>query len=146
MVSSLFRHGTIASGPGYRLQSAGAALALGKCVSSRGNAFAKRRQQENDMKTWIAMSAAAALLAGVTIASAQNTSTPGAGAAGQDERGADMEGSSKTPGTPKVKDAPPSVTTGAAAPRVAPKAPAMNEKSSIHQSAGDRDSRGTPKQ
>jgi hypothetical protein len=98
------------------------------------------------MKTWIAMGAAAALLTGVTIASAQNASTPGAGSAGQDQRGADMEGSAKTPGTPKVKDAPPSTTTGAAPAARAPKAPGMEDKSSIHQSTGDRDSRGGPKE
>ena len=96
------------------------------------------------MKTLIAMSAAAALLAGVTVASAQSASTPGAGSAGQDQRGADMEGSAKTPGTPKVKDAPPSATTGAAM-RQGPKVPAETDKATVHQSGGDRDSRGTPK-
>jgi hypothetical protein len=101
-----------------------------------------RKDQEDTMKTWIAMGAAAALLAGVTVASAQNAGTPGAGSAGQDQRGGDME---KTPGTPKVKDAPPSATTGAAAPAAPAKAPSMDDKSSIHQSGGDRDSRGTPK-
>jgi hypothetical protein len=95
------------------------------------------------MKTLIAMSAAAALLAGVTIASAQTSSTPGAGSAGQDQRGGDME---KTPGTPKVKDAPPSTATSGAATRQGPKVPYETDKSAVHQSGGDRDSRGTPKQ
>jgi hypothetical protein len=94
--------------------------------------------------TWIAMGAAVALLTGVTIASAQTSSTPGAGSAGQDQRGGDME---KTPGTPKTLDAPPSATTGAAGPvTTAPMPVSPSDKSSIHQSAGDRDSRGTPKQ
>jgi hypothetical protein len=62
-----------------------------------------------------------------------------------------MEGGKKTPGTPQVKDAPPSTsgsaTSGAAARVKTPNAagPAMKNDSSIHQSAGDRDSRGTPK-
>jgi hypothetical protein len=98
------------------------------------------------MKKWIAMSAAAALLAGVTVASAQSpTSNPGAGAAGQDQRGGDEAGAKKTPGTANTKDAPPEMTTGVA-PKTGPvKAPSMSDKDSIHQSGGDRDSRGTPK-
>ena len=102
------------------------------------------------MRKLMTIAAAGALLAGIAVANAQSTktplgSTPGAGAPGQDERGGDME---KTPGAPKVKDAPPSATSGAAPTTPAPKAagPAMKNDSSIHQSTGDRDSRGTPKE
>ena len=102
------------------------------------------------MRKLMTIAAASALLAGITVANAQTTnapgSTPGAGSAGQDQRGADMEGAKKTPGTPQVKDAPPS-TSGAATTLKTPKAagPAMKNDSSIHQSTGDRDSRGGPK-
>jgi hypothetical protein len=65
------------------------------------------------MSKWIALGAAAALAASVTMASAQNTSTPGAGAPGQNQAGADQE---KSPGQPYVKDTPPSITTGQTAP------------------------------
>jgi hypothetical protein len=105
-----------------------------------------KKHEETTMKKWIAMSAAAALLAGITAASAQSPSTPGAGSPGQDQRGADQAGAKKTPGQPTTKDAPPEQTTGVAPRAGAPKAPSMGDKESIHQSAGDRDSRGTPKQ
>lgn len=96
------------------------------------------------MSKWIAMGAAAALLMGVSIAGAQ---TPGAGTPGQDQSGATAAGSAQTPGQAKTKDKPPSVTTGTAAPKMgAPKAPTAADKNSIHQSVGDRDSRGLPKQ
>jgi hypothetical protein len=104
------------------------------------------KNEERIMKKWIAMSAAAVLLAGVTAASAQSPATPGAGSPGQDQRGADQAGAKKTPGQPMTKDAPPEQTSGAA-PRSGPaKPPSMSDKNSIHQSTGDRDSRGTPKQ
>jgi len=102
------------------------------------------------MRKLMTIAAAGALLTGIAVANAQSTSTPGAGSPGQDQRGGDMEGSKKTPGSAdtRVKDAPPS-TSGAAttAPSTRPNAMAPAEKndSSIHQSAGDRDSRGTPK-
>jgi hypothetical protein len=102
------------------------------------------------MRKLMTIAAAGALLAGVAVANAQSTSTPGAGSPGQDQRGGDMEGSKKTPGSAdtRVKDAPPS-TSGAAtsAPVAKPNAmaPAQKNDSSIHQSGGDRDSRGTPK-
>jgi hypothetical protein len=104
------------------------------------------------MKKLMTIAAAGALLAGISVANAQTTnspgSTPGAGSAGQDQRGGDME---KTPGQAKTKDAPPSVgTSGAATTSPAPKAGgamngSMKNDDSIHQSGGDRDSRGTPK-
>jgi hypothetical protein len=103
------------------------------------------------MKKLMITAAAGALLAGITVANAQSTSTPGAGSPGQDQRGGDMEGAKKTPGSAdtRVKDAPPSSTSGAAttAPPARPNAmaPAQKNDPSIHQSAGDRDSRGTPK-
>jgi hypothetical protein len=100
------------------------------------------------------IAAAGALLAGITVANAQTPnaagSTPGAGSPGQDQRGGDVEGSKKTPGSAdaKVKDAPPS-TSGAATtaktPRPNAMAPAEKNDPSIHQSGGDRDSRGGPK-
>ena len=102
------------------------------------------------MRKLMTIAAAGALLTGITVANAQSTSTPGAGSPGQDQRGGDMEGSKKTPGSAdtRVKDAPPS-TSGAAMPAPAAKpnamAPAEKNDSSIHQSGGDRDSRGTPK-
>jgi hypothetical protein len=106
------------------------------------------------MKKLMTIAAAGALLAGIAVANAQTPnapgSTPGAGSPGQDQRGGDMEGSKKTPGSAdtRVKDAPPS-TSGAAttAPIAKPNAmaPAQKNDSSIHQSGGDRDSRGTPK-
>ena len=99
------------------------------------------------MKKFIAMGAALALLGGVTVANAQTSSTPGAGSAGQDQRGADKAGSVKqTPAQKSEKDAPPSTATTGAAPSGAAKAPSMNDKNSIHQSTGDRDSRDFPKQ
>jgi hypothetical protein len=98
------------------------------------------------MRKWIAMSAAAVLLGGVAAASAQSPSTPGAGSPGQDQRGADQAGAKKTPGTPTTKDAPPEQTTGTAPRTGAPQPPSASDKNSIHQSTGDRDSRGTPKQ
>jgi hypothetical protein len=110
------------------------------------NLHETQKHEETIMKKWIAMSAAAALLAGVTAASAQSPSTPGAGSPGQDQRGADQAGAKKTPGEPTTKDAPPEQTTGVAPRAGVPKAPSMSDKDSIHQSAGDRDSRGTPKQ
>ena len=63
------------------------------------------------MKKLLTAAAALALLAGVTAASAQQGGTPGAGMPGQDERGdtGQAPGGPKTPGTPNVKDAPPSV-------------------------------------
>src|SRR5712691_6204433 len=63
------------------------------------------------MKKLLTAAAALALLAGVTAASAQQGGTPGAGMPGQDERGdtGQAPGGPKTPGTPQVKDAPPSV-------------------------------------
>jgi hypothetical protein len=98
------------------------------------------------MKKLIAMSAALALLGGVSIANAQSPSTPGAGAAGQDQRGADKAGDVKQgPAQKSEKDAPPSAATTGAGPSGAPKAPSMSDKNSIHQSAGDRDSRDFPK-
>lgn len=100
------------------------------------------------MRKLMTIAAASALLAGITVANAQSTSTPGAGAAGQDQRGGDAEGSKKTPGSAdaKVKDAPPS-TSGAATTAKTPNAmaPAQKNDPSIHQSGGDRDSRGGPK-
>jgi hypothetical protein len=103
------------------------------------------------MNKWIAMGAAAALMMGVSVASAQmknspNAGTPGAGSAGQDQSGATAAGSAQTPGQAKTKDKPPSVTTGTAPKAGAPKAPSISDKNSIHQSTGDRDSRGLPKQ
>ncbi len=107
------------------------------------------------MRKLMTIAAAGALLAGIAVANAQTTnapgSTPGAGSAGQDQRGGDMEGSKKTPGTPQVKDAPPSesgsATSGAGSTVKTPNAmaPAMKNDSSIHQSTGDRNSRGGPK-
>jgi hypothetical protein len=98
------------------------------------------------MKKLIALSAALALLGGVSIANAQSPSTPGAGTAGQDQRGADKAGDVKQgPAQKSEKDAPPSAATTGAAPSGAPKAPSMNDKNSIHQSTGDRDSRDFPK-
>ena len=98
------------------------------------------------MSKWIAVGAALALLTGVTVASAQSSSTPGAGSAGQDQRGADKEGAIKqSPAEKSEKDAPPSAETTGAGASGAPKAPSMEDKSSIHQSTGDRDSRDFPK-
>ena len=102
--------------------------------------------EEDDEQQWIALGAAVALITGISIASAQTKSTPGAGSPGQDESGATAAGSAQTPGQPKVKDQPPSQTTGAAPKMGAPKAPSASDKNSIHQSTGDRDSRGLPKQ
>lgn len=98
------------------------------------------------MNKWIALGAAAALMTGISIAGAQTKSTPGAGSPGQDESGATAAGSAQTPGQAKTKDKPPSVTTGAGPKMGAPKAPSASDKNSIHQSAGERDSRGLPKQ
>jgi hypothetical protein len=99
------------------------------------------------MSKWIAMGAALALLGGVTVASAQSSSTPGAGSAGQDQRGGDKAGDVKQgPAQKSEKDAPPSTATTGAGSSGAPKAPSMEDKNSIHQSTGDRDSRGLPKQ
>ena len=99
------------------------------------------------MKKLIAMGAALALLGGVTVATAQSTSTPGAGSAGQDQRGADKAGDVKQgPAQKSEKDAPPSAATTGAGPSGAAKAPSAADKNSIHQSAGDRDSRDFPKQ
>jgi hypothetical protein len=99
------------------------------------------------MTKWIALGAAAALITGISIASAQTASTPGAGSPGQDQSGATATGSAQTPGQPKVKDKPPSQNTTGAAPKMGPpKAPSASDKNSIHQSGGDRDSRGLPKQ
>jgi hypothetical protein len=106
----------------------------------------RKKHEETTMKKWIAIGAATALLAGVTAASAQSPSTPGAGSPGQDQRGADQAGAKKTPGEPMTKDAPPEQTTGAAPRTGAPKAPSAADTNLIHQSTGDRDSRGTPKQ
>jgi hypothetical protein len=98
------------------------------------------------MSKWIAMGAALALLGGVTVASAQSPSTPGAGSAGQDQRGADKAGAVKQgPAQKSEKDAPPSTATTGAGSTGAAKAPSMSDKNSIHQSAGDRDSRDLPK-
>jgi hypothetical protein len=105
-----------------------------------------RDNRRKTMKKLIAMSAALALLGGVTVASAQSPSTPGAGSAGQDQRGADKAGSVKqAPAEKSEKDAPPSTATTGAGPSGAAKAPSMSDKNSIHQSAGDRDSRDFPK-
>ena len=99
------------------------------------------------MSKWIAVGAALALLGGVTIASAQSPSTPGAGPAGQDQRGAEKAGSVKQgPAEKSEKDAPPSTATTGAGASGATKAPSMSDKNSIHQSIGGRDSRGNPKQ
>jgi len=99
------------------------------------------------MKNLIAMGAALALLGGVTVASAQSSSTPGAGAAGQDQRGAEKEGAVKQgPAQKSEKDAPPSTATTGQGSMGAPKAPSAADKNSIHQSTGDRDSRDYPKQ
>ena len=97
------------------------------------------------MSKWIAMGAALALLGGVTVASAQ--STPGAGSPGQDQRGAEKEGTVKqSPAQKSEKDAPPSAATTGQGTMGAPKAPAAADKNSVHQSAGDRDSRDFPKE
>jgi hypothetical protein len=99
------------------------------------------------MSKWIAMGAALALLGGVTVASAQSSSTPGAGSAGQDQRGGDKAGDVKQgPAQKSEKDAPPSTATTGAGSSGAPKTPSTEDKNSIHQSTGDRDSRGLPKQ
>src|SRR5690242_21733927 len=99
------------------------------------------------MKKLIAMGAALALLGGVTVANAQTSSTPGAGAAGQDQRGADKSGDVKQgPAQKSEKDAPPSTATTGQGSMGAPKAPSAADKNSIHQSTGDRDSRDYPKQ
>ena len=98
------------------------------------------------MSKWIALGAAAALLTGITIASAQTSSTPGAGSPGQDQSGATAAGSDKTGGQPNVKDKPPSQTTGQAPAQGPKKAPSPDDKNSIHQSSGDRNSRDLPKQ
>jgi hypothetical protein len=98
------------------------------------------------MRKLIAIGAALALLGGVSVANAQSTGTPGAGSAGQDQRGADKAGSVKQgPAQKSEKDAPPSTATTGAGPSGAPKAPSASDKNSIHQSAGDRDSRDFPK-
>lgn len=91
--------------------------------------------------------AAVSILAGIAAANAQ---TPGAGAPGQDQRPADQQAQPKMPGAPAAKDAPPSSgamgTTGAGPyERPSPASPAVRNDPSIHQSTGDRDSRGTPK-
>jgi len=98
------------------------------------------------MSKWIALGAAAVLIMGMSIAGAQTKSTPGAGSPGQDQSGAAAAGSAQTPGQAKVKDKPPSQTTGAAPTMGVPKAPSASDKNSIHQSAGERYSRGLPKQ
>ena len=98
------------------------------------------------MSKWIALGAAAALMTSISIASAQTAATPGAGSPGQDQSGSTAAGDPKTPGQAQTKDQPPSVTTGAAPKAGAPKAPSATDKNSIHQSGGDRDSRGLPKQ
>ena len=99
------------------------------------------------MSKLIAFGAAAALIAGLSIANAQSPSTPGAGSAGQDQSGATSAGSTQTPGQPKTMDKPPSQQTTGTAPKPGPvKPPSAMDKNSIHQSAGDRDSRGLPKQ
>jgi hypothetical protein len=98
------------------------------------------------MRKLIAMGAALALLGGVTVANAQSAGTPGAGSAGQDQRGADKAGGVKQgPAEKSEKDAPPSTATTGAGPSGPAKAPSMSDKNSIHQSTGDRDSRGLPK-
>lgn len=99
------------------------------------------------MSKWIAMGAALALLGGVTVASAQSPSTPGAGSAGQDQRGAEKEGTVKqSPAQKSEKDAPPSTATTGQGSMGAPKAPSAADTNSIHQSKGGRDSRDFPKQ
>jgi hypothetical protein len=98
------------------------------------------------MSKLITLGAAVALIAGLSIANAQTASTPGAGSAGQDQSGATASGTAQTPGQPKVMDKPPSQTTGAAPSHGPVKAPSATDKMSIHQSGGDRDSRGLPKQ
>ncbi len=99
------------------------------------------------MKKWIAMGAALALLGGVTVASAQSTSTPGAGSPGQDQRPQDQAGRVKQgPAQSSEKDAPSSTATTGAGSMGAPKAPSAADKNTIHQSTGDRDSRDLPKQ
>jgi hypothetical protein len=99
------------------------------------------------MSKLIAMGAALALLGGVTVASAQGTSTPGAGSPGQDQRGAEKEGTVKqSPAQKSEKDAPPSTATTGQGTMGAPKEPSAADKNSIHQSAGDRDSRDFPKE
>jgi hypothetical protein len=99
------------------------------------------------MTKWKLLGAATALIAGLSIANAQSPSTPGAGSSGQDQSGATSAGSTQTPGQPKVMDKPPSQQTTGASPSHGPvKAPTAADKNSIHQSGGDRDSRGLPKQ
>src|SRR5215831_2286742 len=108
---------------------------------------ATRCNRRKTMKKWIAMGAALALLGGVTVANAQSPSTPGAGSPGQDQRPQDKAGSVKqAPAEKSEKDAPPSTATTGAGQMGAPKAPSAADKNSIHQSTGDRDSRGYPKQ
>ncbi len=99
------------------------------------------------MKKWIAMGAALALLGGVTVATAQSPSTPGAGSPGQDQRGAEKAGTPKQGAAQKLdKDAPPSTATTGAGSMGAPKAPSAADTNSIHQSKGGRDSRDFPKE
>ncbi len=100
------------------------------------------------MKIWMTTAAAIALLAGVSVANAQNAP------ASSDQDNAAMEQSS----APKVKSSThktrvhhamrmhrrTSETTGAGG-RVGPIGSGHNDPS-IHQSVGDRDSRGYPKQ
>jgi hypothetical protein len=99
------------------------------------------------MKKLMAMSAALALLGGVTAAGAQGMGTPGAGSPGQDQRGGDKAGDVKQgPAQRSETDAPPSRATTGAGPSGMPRAPTMEDKNSVHQSPGDRDSRDFPKQ
>ncbi len=100
------------------------------------------------MKTWMATAAAIALLAGVSVASAENAP------ASTDKGGAKMEQSA----APKIKASSNKsrmhhamrmkqrthATTGAGS-RIGTVGSGRNDPS-IHQSAGDRDSRGYPKQ
>lgn len=58
------------------------------------------------MKTFMAAAAAVALVAGVSIGSAQNAGTPGAGSAGQDQRPADQELPNAAKKQPPTSDAP----------------------------------------
>ncbi len=104
------------------------------------------------MKALTTMAAAAALIAGVTIANAQ-MGTPGSGSPGQDQRPnvGSATGPSGNQGSAKTLDAPSGggTSTSGAGGRMAPPSGTLTAPgeptNSMDRSVGDRDSRGTPK-
>src|SRR5262245_46940317 len=79
--------GTRLSNRAARIGRACSKRAVAPSIAER--AVRTRDTRRKTMKKLIAMGAALALLGGVTVASAQSSGTPGAGSAGQDQRGAD---------------------------------------------------------